>query len=90
MEKMIEVRALDNGAHRNQTYHGTLYEGWAIVPKDMELPSSFPFVEIEVAEIDGVLTVTNMTEGVLPAPEEPTEREPSADEILDAMLGVTI
>lgn len=93
MEKMIEVLALDNGAHRNQTYHGTLYEGWAIIPKDMELPSTFPFVEIEAEEIDGVLTVTNMIEGVLPdpvEPTEPTEREPSADEILDAMLGVTI
>lgn len=88
--QMIEVQALENGAHRNQTHHGTLPAGWAVIPEGLELPSSFPFVEIEVAEIDDVLTVTNMIEGVLPAPEEPTEREPSADEILDAMLGVTI
>lgn len=91
--QMIEKAALENGAHRNQTYHGTLPAGWAIIPEDMELPETFPFVEIEAEELDGVLTVTNMTAGVLPDPVEPTaptEREPSAEEILDAMLGVTI
>lgn len=88
--QMIEMAALENGAHRNQTYHGKLLDGWAIIPEGTDLPSTFPFVEIEAEEIDGVLTVTNMTAGVLPDPEEPTEGEPSAEEILDAMLGVTI
>ena len=27
---MLEIVALDNGAHRNQTYHGNLPDGWAV------------------------------------------------------------
>lgn len=88
MKQMIEVAALENGAHRNQTYHGTLPKGWAIVPEGMELPATFPFVEVTAEEIDGVLTVTDMAEGVIPEPTEPTdppEAEPTVDERLDAL-----
>ena len=90
--QMIEINALENGAHRNQTYHGYLPDGWAVIPPEMEMPDTFPFVDIEVEEIDGVMTVTGMTAGVLPAPDdEPApmpEREPTAEEILNTILGV--
>ena len=50
MKKMtiIEIQALDNGAHRNQTINGTIPvpDGWAVVPEDMAKPASWPFVDI--------------------------------------------
>ncbi len=49
--KIIEINALENGAHRNQTGNfKTIPEGYAIIPEDMVVPSTFPFVNIEVAE----------------------------------------
>lgn len=54
--QIIEIKAFSNGAHSNQTYHGILPEGYAYIPDDMELPESFPFVNITV-END---TVTSM------------------------------
>ena len=87
---MIEITALENGAHRNQTYHGVLPEGWAIIPDDMEIPDTFPFVDVTAEDIDGVMTVTGMTAGVVPEPAPEPEREPTTDEILNAMLGVSV
>lgn len=49
--KIIEIKALENGAHRNQTGNlKTIPEGYALIPDDMTIPSTFPFVNIEVAE----------------------------------------
>ncbi|MBO5706415.1 MAG: hypothetical protein J6S05_05400 [Bacteroidaceae bacterium] len=48
--KMLEIAALENGAHRNQTFHGTLPDGWAVVPEDMEL-ENFPFGEVTAEEV---------------------------------------
>lgn len=49
--KIIEIKALDNGAHRNQ--EGVFFkippEGWAVIPDDMETPN-FPFGEIVTTE----------------------------------------
>lgn len=84
---IIEIAALDNGAHRNQTCHGIVPEGWAIIPDEMELPDTFPFVDIEV---EGVFVVS-MTAREIPVPEEPEPeqpREPTTAELLDIMLGV--
>ncbi len=51
--KIIEIQALDNGAHRNQTLNGTMPtpKGWAVIPDDMETPN-FPFGDIETADED--------------------------------------
>ena len=84
---MLEIKALDNGAHRNQTYHGVLPKGWAVIPDDM-VCENFPFGEVEVEEIDGVMTVTKWTALPMPEPEPMPEAEPTTDEILNAMLGV--
>jgi hypothetical protein len=86
--RIIEIAALDNGAHRNQTFHGVLPDGWAIIPDDMET-ENFPFGEVEAAEIDGVMTVTKWTPGVMPEPEPEVEPEPTTEDILNAMLGVS-
>ena len=74
---IIEISALENGAHRNQTgIFRTIPEGWAIVPDGMKIPETFPFVDIEVE--DGV--VISMTAGVVPEPEPEPEPEPTIDE----------
>lgn len=82
--RIIEIKALDNGAHQNQTYHGVLPDGWAIIPDDMAIPATFPFVNITV-EGD---TVTSMTEGVVPEPAPEPEAEASDTEVLNVLLGV--
>ena len=81
--KLIEITALSNGAHRNQTYNGsTVPDGWAVIPDGMAVPDTFPFVNLTV---DGQ-TVTSMTAGIVPEPEPEPEPEPTAEDItLDLM-----
>ena len=79
--RIIEMKALPNGAHRNQTCDISFVpEGWAVIPEEMEIPATFPFVNIEVE--DGI--VTAITEGVVPETE--TTPEPNAQDDTDAML----
>lgn len=82
---MIEIAPLSNGAHRNQTEISTIPDGWAVIPGDMTIPETFPFVNIEV---DGK-TVTSMTAGTVPEPEPEPEPEPTTDDVLNALLGVS-
>ena len=83
--RIIEIAALENGAHRNQAGNiSNVPEGWAIIPDDMEIPATFPFVNITV-EGD---TVTSMTEGVVPEPAPEPEVEASDTEVLNVLLGV--
>lgn len=82
--RMIEITALENGSHRNQTHNGVLPEGWAVIPDDMDTPS-FPFGDIIVEEINGTPTVTAWVPGVLPEP-APVADEPSPQDDTDAML----
>lgn len=86
--QMIEIEALGNGAHGNQTYHGFLPEGWAIIPEGLEIPDTFPFVDITVEDFDGRAVVATMTAGIIPKPAPIPEREPTAEEIIKALLGV--
>lgn len=71
---MLEIKALDNGAHNNQTFHGVLPDGWAVIPNGMTL-ENFPFGEVEAEEINGVMTVTKWTAGEVPEPEPVPEPE---------------
>ena len=91
--RIIEIAMRESGAHRNQTINGKLSvipDGWAVIPDTMET-ENFPFGEVTAEEIDGVMTVTSWIPGTIPEPDpEPVvEEEPTADEILNAMLGVT-
>lgn len=67
---IIKIKAFENGSHDNQNGGlATIPEGWAIIPDDMIIPETYPFVDIEV---EGQ-TVVKMTAGVMPEPApEPT------------------
>ena len=84
--RIIEIAALPNGAHRNQTWNsGILPEGYAVIPDDLETPN-FPFGDIEVEEIEGIMTVTAWTPGVMPEPEEPETNDINWDAMAAAIL----
>lgn len=73
----LRIDAFPNGAHDNLTpfYSVPLPEGWAVLPESVGTPEtleSFPFGDITVEEISGVMTVTSWTPGTIPAPEEKT------------------
>ena len=69
--RIIEIAMLPNGAHRNQEGEFiTIPKGYAVVSDDMETPN-YPFGEVEVAEVDGVMTVTKWVAGTIPEVEEP-------------------
>ena len=76
--RAIEISALSNGAHRNQTGLDVLPDGWALIPDDM-VCENFPFGEVTAEEIDGVMTVTRWTPGAIPEPEPAPEPEPPTD-----------
>jgi hypothetical protein len=87
--RIIEVKALENGGHRNQTgSFSTIPEGFAVIPDNMET-ANFPFGEAETEEINGVLTVTKWTPGMIPEPEPEPETEPTTEELVNILLGVT-
>lgn len=89
MKRIIEIKGLDNGGHRNQTSDfTTIPEGWAIIPEYMETPN-FPFGDIEAEEIDGVMTVTKWEAREIPEPEPiPEHTQPvTAEDILNALTG---
>ena len=74
---IIRIEAYENGAHANQSVTPrTVPEGWPVVPDQIVVPDTFPFVNVTVE--NGV--VTGMTAGTVPEPgtaepEEPTELE---------------
>ena len=92
--KIIEIQALHNGAHRNQTTTSTtIPTGWAEIHADTAIPETFPFVDIQVEGNK----VVSMTAGVVPDPEPQPEPEPTETEqlradvdFLAAMAGVTL
>ena len=62
--------------------------GWAYIPEEFPLPATFPRLgSIGAAEIDGVMTVTAMTEGSLPETAE--EEQPTQLDRLEAQLTYT-
>ena len=79
---IIEITALENGAHRNQTgTFSAVPDGWAVIPENIVMPDTFPFVDIEV---DGH-TVTAMNAGTVPDPEPEPEPEPTAAERISTL-----
>lgn len=86
--RIIEITALENGAHRNQSYNNFLPEGYAIIPDELDTPN-FPFGDIEVEEIDGIMTVTSWVAGEIPEPEPEKEPEPTQLDIIEAQITYT-
>ena len=84
--KMIELAALENGAHRNQSFDGVLPDGWALIPHEMEPLEHFPYGEVEAEEIEGVMTLTGWIPGSKPESLPKPEQEPGFAEDAAAML----
>lgn len=78
---IVKIEQNSNGSHNNQTTSMPLPEipeGWAVIPEDMDIPSTFPFINIEV---EGQV-VTAISPGVVPEPEPMPDPEPTAEEDL--------
>lgn len=77
--QIIKIDAKPNGAHGNQTWPDGMAvpAGYASIPQDMEIPDSFPFVDIEV----NGSTVTAMTAREAPLPEPVQETPTQLDRI---------
>lgn len=68
---IIEITALDNGAHRNQNgFLSRIPDGWAIV-RDGENLENFPFGSFETEEINGAVYMksNSWVAGEIPEPE---------------------
>jgi hypothetical protein len=84
--RIVKIESLENGAHVNKTGNfNYVPAGYAVIPDGMTLPASFPFVDLEVKEIDGIMTVVSMSEREVPVA-EPVKAEPSAQDDTDALL----
>lgn len=83
--RIIEITALSNGAHRNQTgTFSAVPDGWAVLQDTMDTPN-FPFGEVTAEGINGVMTVTNWTPLPIPEPEPEPEPEPTPEERIAAL-----
>ena len=84
--QIIKILANDNGSHDEQTLHGQLPNGWAVI-RDKDKCENFPFGSFEVEMIDGVpyMKEGSWIPGEMPEP-EPVEPEPTAQDDTDAML----
>lgn len=81
---IIEISALENGAHRNQSGNmQTVPDGWAVIPESMET-KNFPFGNVTAEEINGVMTVTSWTPGTVPEP-EPEPDDQTVDERVETL-----
>lgn len=101
---IVQIEAQSNGAHANQTTSIPLPqipEGWAVVPEDLEIPDTFPFVDLTVNKItvdpethpvnegekDKLWVVTSITPGEVPEPEPtPEVTPPPSNEMLSAQV----
>ena len=56
---IIEIEPLGNGAHWNQSPNApiSIPDGWAVIPEGMET-ENFPFGDVTVEEVNGVMTAT--------------------------------
>ena len=94
--RLIQIESLPNGTHRNQSGDFSFVpEGYAVIPKGMETPN-FPLGDIEVEEINGVMTVTKWIPGLMPEMEEeippisPMEQLRADVDYIAAMTGVEL
>ena len=75
--RIVKIKKSNNGGHLNQKKEGVfkiIPEGWAVIPDGIET-KNFPFGEVEVDEINGVMTVIKWTPGNIPKIEETEESE---------------
>lgn len=87
--QQIKIAKNENGSHDNQTVHGEVLDGYAVIPEAMGVDTleNYPFGEITVETIDGIPTVTSWTPLPIPEPEPGPEPEPTMEDIVKTMLG---
>lgn len=79
---IIKIQENENGSHNNQSFvPAEIPVGWAVVPEEMEIPDSFPFVDIET---EGQIVVKMVKKAVPPVPPQPIE--PTEEDDVNAML----
>lgn len=85
--QIIEIEALENGAHSNQTSDAIKAPppGWAEIPAGMKIPETFPFVDIEAKGN----VVVKMTAGTVPEPEPEPTPEPTQLDRIEAQSAYT-
>lgn len=82
---IIEISALPNGAHRNQDgFIGDVPAGWAVIPDNIET-HNFPFGEVTVSDLDGVMTVIGWAPGAMPEPEPAPDPSHTLETRVDAL-----
>jgi hypothetical protein len=88
--KLIKIEKLQSNAHFVAVNNAIkeVPEGWAVIPNGMGTPN-LPYGNIIVEEIDGVPTVTSWTPGEMPEPMPEVKAEPTANELIDILLGVS-
>ena len=83
--RLIKIDAFENGAHDNQIGGlSRVPEGWAVIPDDM-ICENFPFGELTAEEIEGVMTVTSWTPGIIPEVEPTSNPKASMEERITAL-----
>ena len=87
---LIELAALENGAHRNQRSDAglpVLPEGWLPVAPELEEEAwgYLPFINITEVT-DGI--ITGVEQGTTPEPGPEPELLPTDTEVLNTLLGV--
>ena len=87
--QIIEIKALDNGAHRNQSGDSVraVPNGWAVVPASL-VCENFPFGEI-VVDDSTPPAVTEWKPLPIPEPEPLPEPEPTQLDVLEAQVTYT-
>lgn len=83
--RILKIEPNENGSHNNQSFHGNLPAGWAVVPDTLDT-LNFPFGEVTVDEIDGVMTVTNWAPLPIPEPEPISDPEDTEAIVMETML----
>lgn len=97
--RYIEILPLENGSHENMIFDGNEFdvpdtETWAVIPDDMSLPESYPFVDlvtnlqtytdgVEEKQIHVVVSMIEKDKSQIPV----VEVEPS---IMDDMMAMIV
>lgn len=80
--KIIEIAPLSSGAHENQDGPVVCPTGWAVIPDGMEIPPTYPFVNITVSDATPPVVLA-MEAGTVPEPEPVTPEISAEDTLLD-------
>lgn len=77
--RAIKIEANANGSHENMVFDHPIHmpPGWALIPDDVEIPNSFPFVDVEIQ--DGLVVRLAVRE--IEVPDEQPKTPSRLDEI---------